>query len=53
MIKENDHFILYIDRELSYFVKLEKDWTLDTKFGWFGFDEIIQKEYGSKISSKN
>lgn len=46
MIKEGDHFILYVDRELSYFVRLSMDWTLDTKFGRFGFEEINGKIYG-------
>lgn len=34
-------------------VQLKLDWYLDTLFGRFGYDQILNQQYGTKVASKN
>jgi len=50
-IKEGDYVLLYLSRRKTYLVKVEKGKTFHTHKGFIKFDDIIGKEYGSRVLS--
>jgi len=50
-IREGDDILLYLDRKRTYLVKVEKGKTFHTHRGFIPFDDLIGKDYGTRISS--
>jgi tRNA (adenine57-N1/adenine58-N1)-methyltransferase len=50
-ISEGDDILLFLDRKRTYLVKVEKGKTFHTHRGFITFDDLIGKEYGTRISS--
>ena len=51
MIVEGDYVLLYLDKRRTYLVKTEKDKTFHTHKGFIKFNDLIGKEYGSRVPS--
>lgn len=51
IILEGDDILLYLDRKRTYLIKVEKDKTFHTHRGFVSFNDLIGKEYGTRISS--
>jgi len=50
-INEGDHILLYLSRKRSYLVKVEKGKSFHTHKGFIQFDNLIGKDYGTRIKS--
>lgn len=50
-ISEDDYTLLYLGRRKTYLVRVEKGKTFHTHKGFIKFDDLIGKEYGSRVSS--
>jgi tRNA (adenine57-N1/adenine58-N1)-methyltransferase len=50
-IREGDYVLLYLSRRKTYLVKAEKGKTFHTHKGFIKFDDLIGKEYGSRVLS--
>lgn len=50
-IREGDYVLLYLSQRKTYLVKVEKGKTFHTHKGFIEFDDLIGKEYGSRILS--
>jgi len=50
-IREGDYVLLYLSQRKTYLVKAEKGKTFHTHKGFIKFDDLIGKEYGSRILS--
>ncbi|MDI6848111.1 MAG: tRNA (adenine-N1)-methyltransferase [Candidatus Bathyarchaeia archaeon] len=50
-IREDDYVLFYLSQRKTYMVKVEKGKTFHTHKGFIKFDDLIGKEYGSKILS--
>lgn len=50
-ICEGADILLYLDRRRTYLVKVEKGKTFHTHRGFISFDDLIGKEYGTRINS--
>lgn len=51
LIREGDHVLLYLDRRRTYLVKVEKEKNFHTHKGFVKLDNLIGKNYGTKIKS--
>jgi len=51
IISESDDVLLYLDRKRTYLIKVEKGKTFHTHRGFVSFDDLIGKEYGTRVSS--
>jgi tRNA (adenine57-N1/adenine58-N1)-methyltransferase len=50
-IHEGDDVLLYLDRKRTYLVKVEKGKSFHTHKGFVQLDELIGKQYGTRIAS--
>ena len=50
-IEEGNYVLLYLSRRKTYLVKAEKGKTFHTHKGFIKFDDLIGKEYGSRVLS--
>ena len=50
-ISEGDDVLLYLDRKRTYLVKVEKEKSFHTHKGFLQLDELIGKEYGTRVAS--
>jgi len=50
-IHEGDDVLLYLDRKRTYLVKVEKGKSFHTHKGYVQLDELIGKQYGTRIAS--
>jgi len=50
-IREGDDVLLYLDRKRTYLIKVEKGKTFHTHRGFISFDDLIGKEYGTRVNS--
>jgi len=50
-ICEGDNVLLYLDRKRTYLVKVEREKNFHTHKGFIKLEELIGKEYGTKIAS--
>jgi len=50
-INEGDHAILYLNRKKTYLVKIEKGKSFHTHKGFLQLDNLIGREYGTRIKS--
>ena len=50
-ISEGDDVLLYLDRKRTYLVKVEKEKSFHTHKGFLPLDELIGKEYGTRVAS--
>jgi tRNA (adenine57-N1/adenine58-N1)-methyltransferase len=50
-IGEGDNLLLYLNQRRTYLVKVEKAKSFHTHKGFVEFDDLIEKEYGSRVSS--
>lgn len=50
-ISEGDDLLLYLSRRRTYLVKVEKGKSFHTHKGFVEFDDLIGKEYGTRVSS--
>ena len=50
-IGEGDYILLYLSQRKTYLVKVEAGKSFHTHKGFIKFDDLIGKEYGSKVSS--
>ena len=50
-IQENDDVLLYLDKRRSYLVKVEKGKKLHTHKGFINIEDLLGKEYGTRIQS--
>ena len=50
-INEGDSVLLYLDRKRTYLVKVEKGKSFHTHKGFIQLDELIGKQYGTRIAS--
>lgn len=50
-ISEDDDLLLYLNQRRTYLVKVEKGKSFHTHKGFVEFDDLIGKEYGSRVSS--
>lgn len=50
-IYEGDDVLLYLDRKRTYLVKVEKGKSFHTHKGFVQLDELIGKQYGTRITS--
>jgi tRNA (adenine57-N1/adenine58-N1)-methyltransferase len=50
-IREGDHILLYLRQHKTYLVKVEAGKSFHTHKGFIKFDDLIEKEYGSKTLS--
>ena len=50
-IREGDYVLLYLTQRKTYLVKVEKGETFHTHKGFIKFDDLIGKEYGSRVLS--
>lgn len=50
-ITEGNYILLYLARRKTYLVKVEKHKTFHTHKGFINFDDLIGKEYGSRVLS--
>lgn len=50
-IREGDNVLLYLDRKRTYLVKVEREKSFHTHKGFIKLEELIGKEYGTKIAS--
>jgi len=50
-IRKGDYVLLFLRQRKTYLVKVEEDKTFHTHKGFIKFDDLIEKEYGSKILS--
>ncbi len=51
LIQESNEVFLYLDRKRTYLVRVERGKTFHTHRGFIQLDELIGKEYGTKITS--
>ncbi len=51
IINEGDYVLLFLDRKRSYLVRIEREKKFHTHKGFVHIDELLGKEYGSKITS--
>jgi tRNA (adenine57-N1/adenine58-N1)-methyltransferase len=51
VINEGDHILLYLNKKRTYLVKVEKGKSFHTHKGFLQLDSLIDKEYGTRISS--
>jgi len=50
-IREGDHVLLYLSRRKTYLVKVEKGKSFHTHKGFIQLNELIGKEYGTRVLS--
>lgn len=50
-VMEGEYVLLYLDQRRTYLVKVESGKTFHTHKGFIKLDDLIGKEYGSKIAS--
>ncbi len=50
-IREEEDVLLYLDRKRTYLVKVEKGKSFHTHKGFIQLDELIGKEYGTRVTS--
>jgi len=50
-IRKEDYVLLYLSQRKTYLVKIEKGKTFHTHKGFIKFDDLIGKEYGSRVLS--
>ncbi|MGD8545468.1 MAG: tRNA (adenine-N1)-methyltransferase [Candidatus Bathyarchaeota archaeon] len=50
-IREDNYILLYLDKRRTYLVKVKKGENFHTHKGFVNYDDIIGREYGSKIPS--
>jgi tRNA (adenine57-N1/adenine58-N1)-methyltransferase len=50
-ISEGDDLLLYLNQQRTYLVKVEKGKSFHTHKGFVEFDDLIGKEYGSRVLS--
>ena len=50
-IRKDDYVLLYLSQRKTYMVKVEKGKTFHTHKGFIKFDDLIGKEYGSRVLS--
>jgi tRNA (adenine57-N1/adenine58-N1)-methyltransferase len=50
-IRKDDYVLLYLSQQKTYMVKVEKGKTFHTHKGFIKFDDLIGKEYGSRVLS--
>jgi len=50
-INEGDHVILYLNRKKTYLVKIEKGKSFHTHKGFLQLENLIGREYGTRIKS--
>jgi len=50
-VREGDYVLLYLSQQRTYLVKAEKGGTFHTHKGFIKFDDLIEKEYGIRVSS--
>jgi tRNA (adenine57-N1/adenine58-N1)-methyltransferase len=50
-ISKDDYVLLYLSQRKTYMVKVEKGKTFHTHKGFVKFDDLIGKEYGSRVLS--
>ena len=50
-IHEGEDVLLYLDRKRTYLVKVEKGKSFHTHKGFIQLDELIGKEYGTRVAS--
>jgi len=50
-IEENCRVLLYLDKRRNYLIKVEKDKKFHTHKGFIQLNDLIGKEYGTKIRS--
>ncbi len=50
-IREGEDVLLYLDRKRTYLVKAEKGKSFHTHKGFIQLDELIGKEYGTRVAS--
>ena len=50
-VRKDDYVLLYLSQRKTYMVKVEKGKTFHTHKGFIKFDDLIGKEYGSRVLS--
>ena len=50
-IREGEDVLLYLDRKRTYLVRVEKGKSLHTHKGFIQLDDLVGKEYGTRITS--
>ena len=50
-IRKDDYLLLFLSQRKTYMVKVEKGKTFHTHKGFIKFDDLIGKEYGSRVLS--
>jgi len=50
-INEGDHILLYLNKKRTYMVKIEKGKSFHTHKGFIQLDNLIGREYGTRITS--
>ncbi|UCD96871.1 MAG: tRNA (adenine-N1)-methyltransferase [Candidatus Bathyarchaeota archaeon] len=50
-IEEGDYILLFLDRRRSYLIRVEKGAQFHTHKGFVEFDDVIGKEYGTRMKS--
>jgi tRNA (adenine57-N1/adenine58-N1)-methyltransferase len=50
-IRKDDYVLLYLSQRKTYLVRVEKGKTFHTHKGFIKFDDLIGKEYGSRVLS--
>jgi len=50
-IQESEDILLYLDRKRTYLVRMEKGKSFHTHKGFVQLDDLIGKEYGTRIAS--
>ena len=50
-ISEGDDVLLYLDRKRTYLIRVEKEKSFHTHKGFLQLDELIGKEYGTRVAS--
>jgi len=50
-IREGEDVLLYLDRKRTYLVRVEKEKSFHTHKGFIQLDELVGKEYGTRITS--
>jgi len=51
IINEGDHILLYLNRKRTYLVKVEKGKSFHTHKGFIQLDNLVWREYGTRIKS--
>jgi len=51
IINEGDYILLYLNRKRTYLVKIEKGKSFHTHKGFIQLDNLIDREYGTRIKS--